>query len=185
MEYAVVFTSNATAAIKIVAETFDFGSPDAGSFYYCQENHTSILGMREVVKTPNKFVLTKPELLENLEREKHTTRTASSDGNSLLVFSAQCNFSGYKMPLDLIEIVQKNGLINQGKQISGVKAMIEKDCSNFFILLDAASFVASNYLDLDKYKPDFICVSFYKMFGYVFYSNFIYIERSINTKLRF
>ena len=165
MEYAIVFTSNATGAIKLVAETFEFGAPNAGNFYYCQENHTSVLGMRELVKTPNKFVITKPELLQNLERGMSTTRSALSDGNSLLVFSAQCNFSGYKMPLELIEIVQKHGLVNQGKQITGIKCTKEKDLNNFYILLDAASFAASSYLDLSKYKPDFICVSFYKMFG--------------------
>ncbi|MFW8423601.1 aminotransferase class V-fold PLP-dependent enzyme, partial [Klebsiella pneumoniae] len=61
---------------------------------------------------------------------------------------------------------QKHGLVNQGKQITGVKYAKEKDLNNFYILLDAASFVGSSYLDLSKYKPDFICVSFYKMFGF-------------------
>ncbi|GBP16757.1 Molybdenum cofactor sulfurase [Eumeta japonica] len=76
LEYSVVFTSNATAAIKIVGECFDFGTVEKGSFYYCQENHTSVLGMRELVKTPYKFVLTQPELLENLNKTHSQERLA-------------------------------------------------------------------------------------------------------------
>ena len=34
------------------------------------------------------------------------------------------------------------------------------------MLLDAAAFVATNRLDLHAIKPDFVTVSFYKMFGY-------------------
>lgn len=164
MEYAVIFTNNATAAIKTVSETFDFGSKEQGNFYYCQENHTSVLGMRELVKTPNKYVLTKPELLENM---KYTTNflAGTQSGNSLLVFSAQCNFSGYKMPLELIEVVQKQGLVKRGTQIMGVTLKNEPDLNNFYILLDSAAYVSSNHLDVSKYKPDFFCVSFYKMFG--------------------
>src|SRR5919108_578325 len=34
------------------------------------------------------------------------------------------------------------------------------------VLLDAAAFVPTNKLDLSKVKPDFVPLSFYKMFGY-------------------
>jgi len=34
------------------------------------------------------------------------------------------------------------------------------------VLLDAAAFVPTNPLDLSQVKPDFVPVSFYKMFGY-------------------
>lgn len=169
-EYAVVFTANATAAIKLVAETFDFGYETIGSFYYCQENHTSVLGMREIVQTPNQFVLTKGEILENLETLRsaspQTTFTSdSSKGNSLLAVSAQCNFSGYKIPLNVISNIQKAGLVNIGSQVAGSTVTTKVDSSNFYIFLDTASFVATNYLDLQKYQPDFLCLSFYKIFG--------------------
>lgn len=163
LEYAVVFTANATAAIKTVAETFDFGAQETGNFYYCQENHTSVLGMRELVKTPNKFVLTKNELLLNLNKT-HNSLAGTKSGNSLVVFSAQCNFSGYKMPLELIDAIHQHGLVNKGLQVSGVKSQ-DEDLSNFYVFLDAAAFVSSSYLDVEKYKPDFFCVSFYKLFG--------------------
>ena len=34
------------------------------------------------------------------------------------------------------------------------------------MLLDAAAFVPTNRLDLEAVQPDFVIVSFYKMFGY-------------------
>lgn len=36
----------------------------------------------------------------------------------------------------------------------------------WFSMLDAASFVPTNILDLSNYKPDFVAISFHKMFGY-------------------
>jgi len=34
------------------------------------------------------------------------------------------------------------------------------------VLLDAAAFVPTNRLDLRVVTPDFVAISFYKMFGY-------------------
>ncbi|XP_055842708.1 molybdenum cofactor sulfurase 3 [Episyrphus balteatus] len=160
-DYAVVFTANATAALKLAGECFNFG--DSGRFYYCQENHTSVLGMREVVRTDDIFVLTKDDLLENLN-ENGNNRSLEVKGNSLVAFSAQCNFSGYKLPLSLISAIQENGLKSHGTRVRG--KLSDLDNSNFYVCLDAASFVATNFLDLNKYPAEFVCVSFYKIFGY-------------------
>lgn len=139
-EYSVVFTSGATAALKLVAETFNFD--ENGSFVYLRDNHTSVLGMREVVHTKRIKCLERDDLLN----DHHIDDVKR---NSLFVFSAQCNFNGFKYPLESIDRWQQqyNGNTN-------------------FVCLDAASFVGTNYLDLAKYRPDFVCISFYKIFGY-------------------
>ncbi|XP_011177349.2 molybdenum cofactor sulfurase 3 [Zeugodacus cucurbitae] len=177
-EYALIFTANATAALKLVGECFNFGEDanSTGAFYYCQENHTSILGMREVVRTNRLYVLTKDEILKNLNNTNGFSKNGAVQEisanaknelkcNSLVAYSAQCNFSGYKMPLDTIEAIQKYGLVEHGTQISD-KAKVAAADSNYYICLDTASYVATNFLDLRKYKPDFCCISFYKMFGF-------------------
>lgn len=46
LTYSVVFTSGATGALKLVAETFPF--QDNGEFWYTQDNHNSVLGIREI-----------------------------------------------------------------------------------------------------------------------------------------
>ena len=55
------------------------------------------------------------------------------------------NFNGRKYPLSWIQMLQS---------------------SSHLVLLDAASFVSTNTLDLSFVKPDFVVISFYKMFGY-------------------
>lgn len=36
----------------------------------------------------------------------------------------------------------------------------------WYVALDAASYVSTDHLDLGIYTPDFVAISFYKMFGY-------------------
>jgi molybdenum cofactor sulfurtransferase len=52
------------------------------------------------------------------------------------------------------------------------------------VLLDAAAFVPTNHLDLAAVKPDFVSVSFYKMFGYPTGIGALLIHRSAFAKLK-
>jgi selenocysteine lyase/cysteine desulfurase len=65
--------------------------------------------------------------------------------NNLFAYPAQSNFSSVLHPLEWIERAHANG---------------------WDVLLDAAAFAPTNPLDLSKYKPDFVPLSFYKIFGY-------------------
>lgn len=143
-EYSVVFTCGATAALKLLAETFDFNNEEPGCFRYLRDNHTSILGLREIVDTKNISCIERDDLLNGSFVKEASTQF----GNSLCVFPAQCNFNGFKYPLDLIDRIQNAG------------------SNNWYVCLDAASFAAASFLDLNKYRPDFVCLSFYKLFGY-------------------
>lgn len=139
-----IFTSGATAALKTLAETFNFIDGNEGNFLYLRDNHTSVLGMREVIGTKNIQCIERNEFLsgrflKRISNEKH--------GRNLLVYSAQCNFNGCKNPLDII-----------GK--------LHQNYSNTYVCLDAASFAATNALNLNDHSADFVCLSFYKMFGY-------------------
>lgn len=147
-EYSVIFTAGATASLKLLAETFDFSSD--GCFAYLRDNHTSVLGMREIVQTDHIHCMERQDFLnDNFDSGK------SFVGNSLHVFSAQCNFNGFKCPLEKIERIQtNNGEFQHAEE------------TKRYVCLDAASFVATNHLDLRRWQPDFVCVSFYKMFGY-------------------
>ncbi|RPJ80198.1 MAG: aminotransferase class V-fold PLP-dependent enzyme, partial [Acidobacteria bacterium] len=65
--------------------------------------------------------------------------------HKLFAFPAQSNFSGAKHPLEWIGRAHAAG---------------------WDVLLDAAAFVPANRLDLARWKPDYVALSFYKMFGY-------------------
>lgn len=76
--------------------------------------------------------------------------------NSLFVYSAQCNFSGLKYPLKWIGDAHAGAL----------STFASRPSTRWYVLLDAAAFAPTNNLDLSIFKPDFVCLSFYKMFGY-------------------
>ena len=64
------------------------------------------------------------------------------------------NFCGKKFPFKKwIEMSKTNSSSNDDNQ-------------KWYTLLDAASYVSTNHLDLQDAKPDFVCISFYKIFGY-------------------
>lgn len=140
-DYHLVFNRGATDGLKTVAECFDFNG-DGGKFAYMQSCHTSVLGMREVVQTKNILPVEDKDLCEIADRIKPT----AEESNSLFVYPAQCNFNGFKYDLEFIDKVIRD--------------------NNCFVCLDAAAFVGTNFLDLRKYRPDFVTISFYKIFGY-------------------
>lgn len=47
----------------------------------------------------------------------------------------------------------------------GIAENTADDCI-WYVVLDAAGFAATCPLDLSQWKPDFVPVSFYKIFGY-------------------
>ena len=163
-EYSVIFTSGATASLKLVAEAFNFrnekheSNEKPGNFVYLQDNHTSVLGMRDITaqRGANVVCLNHDDAFEILQQSTNRNHSTKDQiNNSLFVYSAQCNFSGLKYPLDWIENI-KNGCLDAHMRSE----------SNWFTLLDAACFVATNDLNLSIFKPDFVCLSFYKLFGY-------------------
>ncbi len=146
-EYAAVFTSNATGALKLVGEAYPFGP---GSHYLLTfDNHNSVIGIREFARARQATITYVPLLLPDLRADEAQFEAclalAAPDGHHLFAYPAQSNFSGVQHPLEWIERAHARG---------------------WDVLLDAAAFVPTNRLDLERWKPDFVSVSFYKMFGY-------------------
>ena len=143
-EYTVCFTANATAAIKLVAESFPFGP--ASRFALSTDNHNSINGIREYARRARARVdyLPLDEELRLADPEAELPLLADA-GPSLFALPAQSNFSGVKHPLELVEIARGRG---------------------YLVLLDAAAYVPTQPLSLRRVPADFVAVSFYKMFGY-------------------
>ncbi|OAD59180.1 Molybdenum cofactor sulfurase 1 [Eufriesea mexicana] len=166
-EYSIIFTSGATASLKIIADTFLFNKNEknisnSAHFVYTQDNHTSVLGMREIVNKKGAKItcLSHNNAFEVFNSSKstnsHPRQSNLLKNNSLFVYPAQCNFSGLKYPLTWINDVHNRVLSN----------VVCDASTRWYVLLDAAAFASTNELDLSVYKPDFVCLSFYKMFGY-------------------
>ncbi|GFO22945.1 molybdenum cofactor sulfurase [Plakobranchus ocellatus] len=169
-EYSLIFTSGCTASLRIIADCFHFGEGkenERGVFCYLDDNHTSVQGMREVVsdRCSAIFCLNEDELVQALSGSKSKSVSESSvdaqfpaDAQSLLCFPAQSNFSGRKYPLNWVAECRKRGLDLPGHKSSAAE--------KWYVLLDTAAFASTSPLDLSSVKPDFVSVSFYKMFGY-------------------
>ncbi len=150
-EYVVVFTENASGALKLVGESYTFGSPGerAGRFLLTFDNHNSVNGIREFARARGADVVYVPVELPDLrvpeERIEAALAARPRDGSSLFAYPAQSNFSSVRHPL---------GWIAKAKALG------------WDVLLDAAAFAPTSVLDLGAVKPDFVALSFYKMFGY-------------------
>ncbi len=146
-EYTAIFTLNASAALKLVGESYPF-VPGAG-LLLTADNHNSVNGIREFAKKGGASVsyapLTRPELRIDMAAMDALLAQADRACPHLMAFPAQSNFSGVKHSLALVAAARAAG---------------------WHVLLDAAAFVPTNRLDLRAVSPDFVVMSFYKMFGY-------------------
>jgi len=146
-EYIAIFTPNASGALKLVGEAFPF--TPASHYILTFDNHNSVNGIREFAKAKGAQItyvpLTKPDLRVERTTLDDILNLVDRNHNNLFAFPAQSNFSGVKHPLDLIEQAHSKGLD---------------------VLLDAAAYVPTSHLDLSVVKPEFVTISFYKMFGY-------------------
>lgn len=168
--YTVVFTSGATAALRLVGETYRFR---AGAQYaYLRNNHNSVVGVREyaLARGANFSVLAPDELdaLAAAHARDGVLRgpfaaaaasaaaagaTAADPTVSLLAVPAQDNFDGSKY--------------GYARWVAlAAAASRASDTSKWRVLLDAAALVGTSALNLTRVAPDYVALSFYKMVGW-------------------
>ncbi|MEE8366847.1 MAG: aminotransferase class V-fold PLP-dependent enzyme [Thermoanaerobaculia bacterium] len=164
-EYAVIFTANATHALKLVGESYPFGPGDR--FLLTYDNHNSVNGIREFNRAhgaETAYVPIDPLTMRVNEVALDRYLGAAVKGrNNLFAFPAQSNFSGIQHPLEWIDRAHGEG---------------------WDVLLDAAAFVSTNRLDLSRWRPDYVALSFYKMFGYPTGVGALIARREALSKLR-
>jgi selenocysteine lyase/cysteine desulfurase len=146
-EYACIFTPNATGALRLVGEAYPFASGDR--YLALFDNHNSVNGIREFARArgaQTAYVpLEAPDLRVADGLLERYLDEARPGGHNLFAFPAQSNFSGVKHPLEWIAAAQERG---------------------WDVIVDSAAFVPTSRLDLSAWHPDFVPISFYKMFGY-------------------
>jgi len=163
-EYVCIFTQNASGGLKLVGESYPFG---AGCTYLLTfDNHNSVNGIREFARSKGAVIqyaaVLPPEMRIDEDKLNQYLDSASGCGNNLFAFPAQSNFSGVQHSLDWIERAHQKG---------------------WDVLLDVAAFIPTNKLDLSKVHPDFVSLSFYKLFGYPTGVGALLAHRSMLPKL--
>lgn len=187
--YTVIFTSGATGALHLIGESFPWS--EDSKYLYSKQNHNSVLGVRMLAKEHGAEFRTLPwdlykrdlsgvfdeaaaagaaeeesdearaqRLRPNARSLAYSFDDMENGTHHLVAFPAECNFGGVKYPLDLVHAFQTH---NFGEQFAEVDQAKE---NHWHVLLDAAAFVPTNPLDLNKYPASFVVMSFYKMFGW-------------------
>ena len=145
-EYLAVFTANASGALKLIGESYPFSN---GRYLLTFDNHNSVNGIREFAHARNAKVtyipIALPDMRVDASQLSRELSQPTKRGHNLFAYPAQSNFSSVQHPLEWIDEAHKYG---------------------WDVLLDAAAYVPTSQLDLSKVKPEFVPVSFYKMFGY-------------------
>lgn len=147
-EYDVIFTGNASGALKLIGEAFPFTA--ASTYLLLYDNHNSVNGIREFARRAGARVVYVPVRPPELRMdagllERALTEPCAEHAPRLFAYPAQSNFSGVQHPLDWIDRARALG---------------------WTTILDAAAFLPTNRLDLAEVRPDFLPISFYKLFGY-------------------
>ncbi|CAL5981885.1 Molybdenum_cofactor sulfurase [Hexamita inflata] len=163
--YSVIFTQSSTSALHLIGDSFPWSNKSL--YLYAKHNHNSVLGIRSLAKKFNASYQTlswdqhQKEIINNRTlNARQMTRmymNVPDDGqitHNLVAFPAECNFSGIKYPLELVQAFEAN------------KAGEKYNPGAWHVLLDAAAFVPTNPLDLNKFPASFVVMSFYKMFGF-------------------
>ena len=163
-EYEAIFTLNATGALRLVGEAYPFHRGDR--FLLTFDNHNSVNGIREFARARGAETTYIPSVAPELRVEenligRYLTDTVG-DHHNLFAYPAQSNFSGVHHPLEWIEQAHSHG---------------------WDVLLDAAAYVPTNRLDLSVWHPDFVALSFYKMFGWPTGVGCLIARRSALAKL--
>lgn len=163
-DYFCIFTQNASGALKIVGECYPF---QQGSEYVLfADNHNSVNGIREYCRSKGGQHHYIPMQLEDLRVDSVALEEALSAPplgvNRLFAYPAQSNVSGVQHDLSWVSYAQQKG---------------------WDVLLDAAAFVPSSPLDLQEVQPDFVSISFYKIFGYPTGLGCLLVKKSKFNKL--
>jgi selenocysteine lyase/cysteine desulfurase len=164
-EYECIFTLNASGSLKLVGESYPFDKN--GHYLLTYDNHNSVNGIREYARAKGAEINYIPVLLPDLGLDQNELncqlKQLSKQGNSLFAYPAQSNFSGVQHSFEWINIAKSYG---------------------WDVLLDAAAYVPTNELNLRKVHPDFVTLSFYKIFGYPTGVGLLLARREALAKLK-
>lgn len=164
-EYVAIFTPNASGALKLVGEAYPFTKD--GQYLLTFDNHNSVNGIREFAQAKGAKVtyvpIEPPDLRVNEAQLFSKLAQGRSGQHNLFAFPAQSNVSGVQHPLDWIAQAQAQG---------------------WDVLVDCAAFTPTNRLDLSQWHPDFVPLSFYKIFGFPTGVGCLLARKSALRKLR-
>ncbi|KAK7436535.1 hypothetical protein VKT23_000383 [Stygiomarasmius scandens] len=165
-EYTVIFTPNATAALKLVGESYPF--TEGSHYLLCADSHNSVHGIRQFATNRGAEVCYipstnhggfDPQIAKTLLL-RH--RLAKNLPPSLFAITGQSNITNSKASFSTIELAQSLG---------------------YHTLLDAAALAPTSSFSLMETPVDAMVISFYKMFGFPTGVGALIVKKSFLKKL--
>ena len=150
-DFDVVFVANATAAIKLVADAFR--DAESGFWYgYHAEAHTSLVGVRELATGGSRCFQTDQDVQDWIS-DVNKCNSGKAHRLQLFGYPGQSNMTGHKPPLAWCKQIRDSA------KAAG---------TSMYTLYDAAGLLSTSVLDLSESEtaPDFVALSFYKIFGF-------------------
>lgn len=142
------------------------------------ENHNSVLGIREYalgkgasacavdieeaanqpgqLASSGPFIKVKPRTVQTRNTSKLQNEESRGDACNLFAFPSECNFTGLRFNLDLVNLIKEN---NEAT-LEGTPFAKSK---RWMVLIDAAKGCATQPPNLSEFPADFVVMSFYKM----------------------
>ncbi|KAL9034979.1 MAG: hypothetical protein Q9214_006798, partial [Letrouitia sp. 1 TL-2023] len=156
--FDLIFVANATAAIKLVVDSFQACNSRAGFWYgYHSDSHTSLVGARELALAGSRCFYSDADVEEwidaDVEPQLEGRDCGAGSSRRLFAYPAQSNMNGRRLPLNWPGRLRRSSKSHH---------------DNLYTLLDVAAFAATAQVDLSDSDnaPDFTALSFYKIFGY-------------------
>ncbi|KAF8557922.1 PLP-dependent transferase [Imleria badia] len=164
--YTVIFTGNATGALKLVGEAFPF--QEGSSFVLGADSHNSVHGIREFAARRGAQVHYIPSISTGgfdpsvAKDVLQSNSPVSPSTPSLFALTGQSNISNTKNPLSILHYASSLG---------------------YHTLMDAAALAPTSVISLTETPVDAMAVSFYKMFGYPTGVGALIVKESFLAKL--
>lgn len=178
-DYMCILTQGTTSGCSMLANLYPWGET-GGVFAYLLDNHTSVIGMRgvaakegaRIVPVPwnearNASIMRQAWLLDNSSGEAEVI----GPGGRLFAFPLESNFSGKRYNVSEVMDSLKGTASNQ-------------PVGEWHVLLDASRACSSYPPNLSAYKPHFVLISYYKMFGYPTGLGCLLVRRDVENILQ-
>lgn len=164
-EYDIIFTANASAAMKILGEAYPWDK--ATAYILARDNHNSVMGTREFAQRGGASLsywdlTAELRLQPNIDELIDQAQTSGAT-KVVVAFPAQSNFSGVMHPLEYVQRAQAKGAT---------------------VWLDAAAFVPTHELNVTTVPVDALCLSFYKILGFPTGIGALIIRKELLAQLR-
>ena len=146
-EYAAIFTPNATGALRLVGESYPFRPGDR--FLLTFDNHNSVNGIREFARARGADTTYIPQRRRPARRRRPAPSLPRPTRSAITTTCSRIQRSRTSRACS----IRSTG-------------STQAHAHGWDVLLDAAAYVPTNTLDLSACHPDFVAISFYKMFGW-------------------